>query len=122
MVEVLAAVPVDPGGAGAGRDDRVHRVGRREPQRRPPGPAERLQHLLQDLVGAVGRPHLRRPDRLPAGAGQVGGQVVAQRERVPVGVAVELQRRVPQRRAEVGEQLRRQRVRVLVGVEPVLDL
>ena len=59
-----------------------------------PGPAERLQDLLEHLVGAVGRPHLlaaRRPRR----PGQVGGEVGAQRDGVPVGVAVERGRGVP---------------------------
>ncbi len=57
---VRVALGRQPAGAGAGGDDRVHRVGRREAQHAAPGAAERLQQLLDDLVRPV-----RRPDLLP---------------------------------------------------------
>src|ERR1700756_3971197 len=46
----------EPFGAGAIGDDRVHRVGRDEPDRAAAGPTESLQQLLQDLVGTIGGP------------------------------------------------------------------
>ena len=59
-LEVRVAVPVQPAGAGARGEQRVHRVRRREAHRGTAGPAERLQQLLLDLVGAVGRPDVGR--------------------------------------------------------------
>ena len=61
--------------------------------RRPPGPAERLQQLQHHLVGPVGRPHLLRRDRRAGLGGQVRGQVCAQRGELAVGVAVQRARR-----------------------------
>ena len=59
---VPAAQAVDPGRAEGLGDDRVHRVGRGEPERDPAGPTERLQQVLQHLVGAVAGPHLVSDD------------------------------------------------------------
>ena len=115
--EVLAARPGDPAGAGAAGDERVHRVRRLEAQRGAAGPAEGLQQLLDDLVGAVGRPDLAR--RRPRGRRQVGGQLGAQLDRVPVGVAVERRGRPRATRSAMRRDQRLgQRVRVLVGVQP----
>jgi hypothetical protein len=78
---------VDPRGAGAGADDRVHGVRRREAERGATGAAERLQHVLQHLVGAVAGPHLVGPDAVAEVAGQrlaQGGELAV---RVPVEVA-----------------------------------
>ena len=69
----------DPPGAGGLRDQRVHGVRRLEAERAPARAAERLEQLLDDLVGAVGRPHL--PPGQPVA--EVGGQVGAQRAARP---------------------------------------
>ena len=49
-------------GLGAVGDDRVHRIRRHESDRASARPAERLQQLLQDLVGAVGGPEVLDAD------------------------------------------------------------
>ena len=95
--EVVGAGRLEPFGAGAVGDDRVHRVGRDEPDRGAPRPAERLQQLLQDLVGTVCSPEVfdAKPD---AGLrAEVGGQVPAQRHRVAVGVAMQVGGRLAHR-------------------------
>ena len=91
----------------------MHGVGRLEAERGAAGAAERLQQLLDDLVGAV-----RGPD-LPAGeaVAEVVGEVLAQLDGVPVGVAVERARDARDRvRDGLPEALAR-RVGVLVGVQ-----
>ena len=107
----------DPFGPGPGGDDRVHRVRRLEPQRRASGPGERLQQLQQDLVGPVGRPHVRTRQVQAGGSGQVVGQLFAQRHRVPIRVPVQLDRRRGHRRRQVSHQGSRRGIRVLVGVD-----
>ncbi len=113
--EVLVAPAVDPRGAGAGGEQRVHRVRRGEAERGAPGAAEGLQQLLLDLVGAVGRPDVGAGQPVP----EVGGEVGAQRDRVPVGVAVEVaQPRADSAFADRVDDVVGHRVGVLVGVEP----
>ena len=85
QAEVGVPGAADPAGAGGQGDQRVHRVGRLEAQRGPPLAAERLEQLLDDLVGAVGHPHLVRVQP----AAEIGGQVTAERHRVAVRVAVQ---------------------------------
>ena len=93
------------------------------PTRQPSGPAEGLQELLEDLVGAVGGPDVRRSSAAHPCGGQVRGEVGAQRDGVAVRVAVQLARRPRGRRGgDVGDQLGRRRVRVLVRVEPDRDV
>ena len=53
----------------------------------------------------------------PGGPGQVVGQLLPQRHRVPVRVPVQLHRRRGHRRGQVGDQRSRWRVGVLVGVD-----
>ena len=103
----------DPPGAGGQRDQRVHRVGRLEPERGAARPAEGLQQLLDDLVGAVGRPGVG----LGEPVAEVGGQVLAQLHRVPVGVAVQRARHREHRVRDRPLQLLARAVGVLVGVE-----
>src|SRR6202035_1651275 len=108
-----AAAAGEPLRAGDLGDQRVHGVGRLEAERGVPGAAERLEQLLDDLVGAV-----RGPD-LPAGeaVAEVVGEVLAQVDGVPVGVAVERARDARDRvRDGLPEALAR-RVGVLVGVQ-----
>ena len=113
--EVVAAAAVQPVGARGPRDDRVHRVGRLEPQRRAAVPAERLQQLLEDLVGAVGRPDLPPGQPVP----EIGGQVGPQLRRVPVRVAVQARRRRGGGRARSPRtRSGGRRVGVFVGVQP----
>jgi hypothetical protein len=112
--EVDAAPGGHPPGAGAECQQRVHRVRRGEAERGAPRPAERLEQLLLDLVGAVGRPHLLGGEPVAEVARQVG----TQRHGVAVRVAVE----VPQLRREgLADRLDGRlghRVGVLVGVQP----
>ena len=83
----------------------VHRVRRGEAQRGAARSAEGLQQLEHDLVGAVGRPHAASVTRARRGvAAEVGGQVGAQRDGVPVGVAVEVAGGRGDRRGDVGDQ------------------
>src|SRR5690606_16431395 len=82
------------------------------------GAAEGLEDLLDDLVGAVGRPHLLGGQAVA----QVGGQLGAELDGVPVGVAVELAGDPADSLRQVGDQGGGRRVRVLVGVEPDRDV
>ncbi len=95
--EVVGAVGLQPPGLGAVGDDRVHRVRRHEADCAAARTAERLQQLLQDLVGTVGRPDVLDADGDAGLRRQVGGQVGAQRDRVAVGIAVQLRGRRPHR-------------------------
>jgi hypothetical protein len=63
--------------------------GRLEAQRHAAGTAEGLADLLQHLVGAVRRPHLRRVERHARARREVRREVAAQRQRLAVGVAVQ---------------------------------
>src|SRR5204862_4492450 len=101
--EVDIAVAVDPAGTGTDREQRVHRVRRGEAQRRAPRTAERLEQLLLDLVGTVGRPQVRYAQRVP----EVGCEVPAQRHGIAVGVAVQV--------AQFAAERLGQRVHDLVG-------
>ncbi len=65
--EVGPARGGQPVGAGAAGDERVHRVRRLEADRDPARAAEGLQQLLEDLVGAVGRPQVRAGERHAGG-------------------------------------------------------
>ena len=114
QLEGRAALAVDPARAGRQRQQRVHRVRRAEAHRVAALAAERLQQLLLDLVGAVGRPHVGRGQAVA----DVAGQVLAQRHRVPVRVAVQVADQPADRLVDrVGDRVG-QRVRVLVGVQP----
>ena len=75
-----------------------------KPERRAAGATERLQQLLQHLVGAVGRPDLSVVSGWPVVPGEVGREVGAQRVGVPVRVAVHQPRRLPHRGGELGDQ------------------
>ena len=75
MREVVLALPGDPAGVGVARVLGIHRVRRRERQRRAPGPAERLQHLQHHLVRPVGRPDAGR--RSARGRGSRPGRCAA---------------------------------------------
>jgi hypothetical protein len=115
-VKTEVAVPgtADPAGGRRPGDQRVHRIRGLEPDRGAAGAAERLQDLLDGLVGAVGGPDLAPAEPMP----EVGGEVRAQRDRVPVGVPVQ---RASDTRYGVRDgagQLRRWWVGILVGVEP----
>ena len=91
----------------------MHRVGRLEAERGAARAAERLEQLLYDLVGAVRRPHLLGGDAVA----EVVGEVLAQLDGVPVGVAVERARDARDRVRDRRAQALARRVRVLVGVE-----
>src|SRR5699024_7284416 len=54
--EVVLAVSAEPAGSGSGRDQRVHRIRRREAEHGAPGSAEGLDDMAEDLVRAVGGP------------------------------------------------------------------
>lgn len=116
--EVLVAGAGDPAGAGAARDEVVHRVRGLEADRGAAGAAEGLEQLLDDLVGAVGRPDVGGGQReVSGGAAQIGGQFGAQFDRVPVGVAVESAGGLPDPLGDPLDERFGQGVRVLVGVE-----
>ncbi len=120
--EVRVARTRDPAGARAACDERVHRVRRLETDRRTARSAEGLQQLLDDLVGAVGGPHVLDAERVLAGLRQVGGQLGAQLHRVPVGVAVQVAGGLPHPLRDPLDQRLGQRVGVLVGVQPYGDV
>ena len=69
--EVVGAVCLQPPRLGAVGDDRVHRVRRHEADCAAARPAERLQQLLQHLVGTVGGPEVFDAD-LHAGLARSG--------------------------------------------------
>ena len=116
--EVVGTVGHQPFGLGAVGDDRVHRIRRHEADRAAAGAAERLQQLLQDLVGTVGGPQVFDTERGAGLRAQVGGQVGAQRHRVAVGIAVQVAGDRLDRGRHVVDQRLGGRMRVLVGVEP----
>lgn len=120
--EVVAAGSVDPAGAGAPGDERVHRVRGLEAERGAAGAAEGLEELLDDLVGAVGGPDVRQGHRVLAGTGEVGGERGAQLDGVPVGVAVQLPGGLADALGDPLDQGVGQRVGVLVGVQPDGDV
>ncbi len=120
--EVLASRAGDPARAGPARDERVHRVRRLEADRRTARSAEGLQQLLDDLVGAVGGPHVLDAERVLAGPGEVLGQLGAQLNGVPVGVAVQATGGLPHPLRDPLDQRLGQRVGVLVGVQPYGDV
>ncbi|SKV51913.1 Uncharacterised protein [Mycobacteroides abscessus subsp. abscessus] len=60
---------------GSVRDDRMHRIGRREPQRPAARTAEGLQELLQYLIGTVCRPDILGHDRHTRLLREIGGQI-----------------------------------------------
>ena len=113
QAELVVALRRDPLGARARRDDRVHRVGGREAEHAATRAAEGLQQLLDDLVGAVRGPHLLALDTLA----QIGGEVLAQRRELAVGVPVDGAQRVLDRGGHVRDDDLGNRVRVLVDVE-----
>ena len=96
----------------------MHRVRRHEADRASARPTERLQQLLQDLIGTVGGPYVF--DRhVDAGLGtQIGRQIGAKRHGVPVGIAVEIAHRHLDGGRHVVDECLCRRMRVLVGVEP----
>jgi hypothetical protein len=112
--EVLAALARDDSGVRDLGDVGVQGVGRLEgghrTARAPVGEAQGLE----DLVGAVGHEHLRRRDAV------VGGDGLAQRGGVAVGVAV------PVEAGELGleglPEARRGRLGGLVGVQADVDV
>jgi hypothetical protein len=100
-------------GAGPGGEDRVHRVGGNEAEHRAPRPAEGLQHLLEDLVGAVAG-----PDVLPRqSVAEVPGECFAELRELAVGVAVDRLDGPGQRGDDVAGDRLGDRMRVLVDVE-----
>ncbi len=115
--EVDFAGLTDPAGRGRHRDEPVHRVGRLEPERDPPGATERLAQLLEYLVRPVGRPDLIGPQPEAGVRGQVVGEVRAKRLGLAVGVPVGLGGRERRGFAHGVDQTGGRRVRVLVGVE-----
>ncbi len=120
--EVLVPGTGDPARARAARDEPVHRVRRLEADRGAAGPAEGLEQLLDDLVGAVGRPDVGQADLVAGGVRQVLGEPGAQLDRVPVRVAVEVAGRVTDPLGDALDQRLGQRVGVLVGVQPYGDV
>jgi hypothetical protein len=105
----------------AGGEDRVHRVAGGEAHHRAARSTEGLQQLLQDLVGAVGGPHLVAGDLDPGLARDIGGEFIAQFHGVPLRIAVQGRGQA----ADLGDEIRHEslarRVRVLVRVELVGD-
>lgn len=120
--EVVVAGAGDPAGAGAARDEAVHRVRRLEADRRTARSAEGLQQLLDDLVGAVGRPHVGQGDLVAGGVRQVLRELRAQLHGVPVRVAVEVPGRLTHPLGDPLDQRLGQGVGVLVGVQPYGDV
>ena len=116
--EVRGARRLDPFGVGAVGDDRVHRIRRDEADRAASRTAEGLQQLLQDLVGSICRPEVFHAEPDPGLHAEVGGQVGAQRHRVAVGIAVQVDGRIAHRGDDVVDERLAGRVRVLVGVQP----
>jgi hypothetical protein len=96
----------------------MHRIRRHEADGAAAGATERLQQLLQDLVGTVGRPQVFDTERRAGLRAQIGGQVGAQRHRVPVRIPVQVSRDGLDRRRHIVDQRLGGRMRVLVGVEP----
>ena len=84
------ALPRHPARSGALSNERIHRVGRREAEHRPPGAAERLHDVLHaPLVRAVPRPDLLGSEIVTEVLGESG----AQRRELTVGVPVHLAQR-----------------------------
>ena len=81
-------------------------------------PAECLQQLLEDLVGAVGGPHLLDAQPVP----QIGSEGSAQLDGVTVGVTVHARGCRADSGFEIGDELGRGWIRILVGVQPYGDL
>lgn len=116
--EVLVARPGDPAGSGAPGDEGVHGVRGLEADRGTAGAAEGLQQLLEHLVGAVGRPDVGAADLVPGGAAEVAGQLGAELDGFPVGVAVEVTGGLADPLRDPVDQRLGERVRILVGVQP----
>src|SRR5207344_1536059 len=102
--EVVGTGGLQPVGLGSVGDDGVHRVGGDEADRAAARTAERLQQLLQDLVGTVGRPEVLGGQRDPGLGAEIGGQVGAQQDGVAVRVPVQVGGGVPHRRGDVVDQ------------------
>ena len=120
--EVRRRGPSDPLGVGAVGDDRVHRVRRvRSPTALRPGPPKACSSCCRISLDPLAAQTLSTLERHAGLHGQVRGQVGAQRDRVPVGVAVQVDGHVAHGRGDVVDQRRRRRVRVLVGVQPDRD-
>ena len=100
----------------------VHRVRRLEADRGAAGSAEGLQELLDDLVGAVGRPDVGQADLVSGRVRQILGELRAQLHGVPVRVAVEVPGRLAHPLGDPLDQRLGQRVGVLVGVQPYGDV
>jgi hypothetical protein len=116
--EVVGADSLEPVGVSAVGNDRVHREGRHESDRAAARAAERLQQLLQDLVGTVGRPEVFQTELGAGLRGEVAGQITAQGHRVAVGVTVQVGGRLLHRPHHVVDQRPGGRVWILVGVQP----
>ena len=106
----------------AGRENRVHRVAGDKPHRAAPRPAECLQQLLENLIGAVGGPHLVDSDVHTGLAGDIVGKCGAQRYCVTVRVAVEVRGDLLHFRDQVSDEVIGWRIRVFVGVQPNIDV
>ena len=99
--------------AGRTGQQRIHRVGRGEPERGASRAGERLQQVLQHLVGAVGRPDLIGGETVT----EVIGEALAQRGELAVRVAVDLAQRARDAVEDVVGDLFRDRMGVLVDVQ-----
>jgi hypothetical protein len=116
-VEVGLAPTVDPGAAGSGGDQRMHRVRRGEAEGHPAGAGERLNEVLQHLVGAVARPDLVRGHRTRVLGVQVSGEIGSKVAELTVGVAVQATGAARHRGQHRSHHRLGQRVGVLVGVQ-----
>ncbi|OEI67229.1 hypothetical protein Cus16_3130 [Curtobacterium sp. ER1/6] len=117
--ELVVALRRDPPRAGAGGEDRVHRVGGREAEHRAARAAEGLEELLEDLVGPVRRPELLRGQLLVRreAAVQVRGQRPTQLGELAVRVPVDGGQGLPDRGHDVLGDVLGHGMRVLVDVE-----
>ena len=111
---VGVAAGTDETGAGNPRDVGVHRVGGLERHDLALRAAEGLHELLDNLVGAVGRPQALGQ------RAHVAGQALPQRGEVAVRVAVEAELSDPSR--QILHEGGRRRVRAFVGVEADRDV
>ena len=103
----------DPPRTGALRDERVHRIGRREPESRATRASEGLQDVLEHLIGPVARPDLLGDETVA----QVLRERLAKRGELTIRVAVD----ITDRDGDVIEDVARHRIgdrmRVLIHVE-----
>ena len=115
---VLRALADDVFGVRSAGQQRVHGVRGREAQRLAAGPAEGLENLLEDLVGAVGG-----PDVLGAKpVAEVFGQGFPEFGEFPVRIAVEARGGLGHGLGDGGPDISRHAMGVLVDVEQDGDI